>query len=311
MAEIIRNPRILAMSALQHKYMIGAFNVFNLDTATAVLEAANREQSPVILQISMGARKYIPDLELFVKLLKQMIEYYQVSAFIQHDHCSDPESCREAIEAGVAAVMFDGSHLAYKENVAKTKQVVTLAARSGCYVEAELGCLPGFEDLVFAEKAEFTDPIQAKRFVEETGCFSLAVSVGTSHGGVMAENSLEINYQILAEIHRMLPDIPLVLHGGASLPADLVQAVNDQGGAVEYLKNASEESIRGCAGYGVYKVNMDVDNFLAYTAAVRESLNKQPEKYDPRKYLAEGRHAFADQVQHKMKQVLLSSGMAD
>ena len=304
------SPTELLARARREGYTVGAFNVFNMDFASAVLEAACLEHSPVILQISMGARKYQGDWPLFVEQLKAAAGRREIPVFVQHDHCADVAACKEAVDAGVQAVMFDGSHLAYGENVSKTREVVAYAHARGVAVEAELGCLPGFEDMVFAEKAVFTDPMQAKAFVEATGCDSLAVSVGTSHGGVVAEGSLPIAFDTLRAIGEALPGYPLVLHGAASLPAGMVDAVNGQGGRVAYLKNAGEADIAACAQWGVSKANMDVDNFLAYTAAVRRMLNTQPEQYDPRKYLAAAKDALREEVRRKMRGVLHSAGHA-
>ncbi len=304
------SPIELLGQARRESYIIGAFNVFNMDFASAVLEAACLERSPAILQISMGARKYQGDWPLFVEQLKMAARRREAPVFVQHDHCADVASCKEAVDAGVQAVMFDGSHLPYEENVIKTQEVVAYAHTRGVAVEAELGCLPGFEDMVFAEKAVFTDPGQAKAFVQATGCDSLAVSVGTSHGGVISDRPLPIAFDTLRAIGEALPGYPLVLHGAASLPAPMVDAVNEQGGRVAYLKNAGEADIAACAQWGISKANMDVDNFLAYTAAVRRMLGAQPERYDPRKYLAAAKDGLCKEVRRKMRDVLHSAGHA-
>ena len=303
-------PQMLLLKAREERYIIGAFNVFNMDFAACVLEAAAAEQSPVILQISMGARKYQSDWRIFVKHVKELAQKQCIPAFLQHDHCTSVENCMEAVDAGVMAVMFDGSHLPYEQNVKKTREVVAYAHARNVAVEAELGCLPGFEDMVFADKAVFTDAAQAKEFVFESGCDSLAVSVGTSHGGVVADEALPIAFDTLAAIARALPGYPLVLHGAASLPNWSVDAVNVLGGRVPYLKNAAEKDIAACAGLGIAKANMDVDNFLAYTAAVRGWLNEAPEQYDPRKYLLKANEALKTEVRRKMREVLQSSRRA-
>lgn len=298
----------LYRDAMKESYILGAFNVFNCDTLKAVLDAAQSVRSPVIVQISMGARKYIGNYRNFIRYIHMMAEDYSIPVSINHDHCSSVEAAMEAVEAGVNGVMFDGSGLPFDENVEKTSQVVAYAKEKGVWVEGELGCLPGFEDEIFAGHAEFTDSQMAKHFVSETGCDALAVSVGTSHGGVKAEQDLSLDFEVLQEIHQTIPDIPLVLHGAASLPISLIDGVNRQGGNVPYMKNCGEESIRRSAAYGVRKANMDVDNFLCFTEAVRRQLNEAPEKYDPRLYLKAGRVAFQKEVEWKMCHVTCSAG---
>lgn len=304
----IKSPGELYRHAIGNHYGIGAFNTFSWETMMAVMEAAQAQRSPAILQVSMGARKYVSHFRDYVDTLYTLAERYDVPFFIQHDHCGTIEACREAIEAGCQAVMFDGSHLPYEENVKKTRQVAEYAHEKGVWVEAELGCLPGFEDMVFSEKAVYTDPDLAEEFIDRTGCDALAVAVGTSHGGVRGEDYLPLDSGLLEEIVKRKPDYPFVLHGAASLPPGLIDACNRQGGQVEYLRNCSEESIAGAVALGVKKVNMDVDNFLVFTTAVREFFNTSPEIYDPRKYLKLAREAFRMEVEHKMKAVLGSAG---
>ena len=184
----------LYVHAVEEKYILGAFNVFNFDTAKAVLEAAKEMQSPVILQLSMGARKYIGDYKTFIQCIKALGDGYEIPFSINHDHCPTVEAAFEAMESGVNGVMFDGSHLPLEENIKETKKVVEAALKCGIWVEAELGCLPGFEDEIFAEHAEFTDAKTAKYFVEATGCNALAVSAGTSHGGVRSETESSVTF---------------------------------------------------------------------------------------------------------------------
>lgn len=300
-------PIELFHNAIVHNYGLGAFNVFSIETALAVLEAAKAQASPVILQVSMGTRSYVEYLDDYVNTLKRLAEEFPVPAFIQHDHCSTVEACAEAMEAGVQAVMFDGSHLPYEENVRQTREVVKMAHDKDVWVEAELGCLPGFEDMVFSEDTVYTDAKQAREFVEKSGCDALAVAVGTSHGGVKGEDYLPLRFDLLEKIVRENPDYPYVLHGAASLPPELIAACNAQGGQVEYLRNCSEASIARAVQLGIRKVNMDVDNFLVFTTKVREFLNQTPNIYDPRKYLVQGRRAFQEEVEHKMRCVVRSA----
>lgn len=303
----LKQPEELYQHAMKYHYGLGAFNTFSLESMLAVMEAAQVQESPAIIQVSMGARKYVRHFHAYVDMIRRMAREYDVPFFIQHDHCSSIEACKEAIAAGCQAVMFDGSHLPYEENVEMTKEVTAYAHANHVWVEAELGCLPGFEDLVFAEKAVFTDPEKATEFIALTGCDALAVAVGTSHGGVAGDDYLPLKLDLLKEIIRKKPDYPFVLHGAASLPPELIDACNEQGGQVEYLRNCSEESIAKAVNVGIRKVNMDVDNFLVFTTAVRTFMREKPSVYDPRKYLQPAREAFQKEVEHKMQNVLFSS----
>lgn len=303
------SPFSLYTCAARDGYALGAFNVNSLESLQAVLEAAERQDAPAILQVSMGARSYLGSWPLFVQTVRRYAQASSAPVFLQHDHCPTPQACFEAIDAGVQAVMFDGSHLPFEENVRQTRQVADYAHARGVWVEAELGRLPGFEDLVFSENAEYTDPETAARFVQQTGCDALAVAVGTSHGGVQATDYLPLDSALLKRLHERLGDLPLVLHGGASLPPELIRACNEQGAQVEYLRNCSEASISNAVALGVRKVNMDVDNFLVFTTEVRRALREHPDKYDPRGYLRPAREAFCREVEHKLKDVLHSAGM--
>lgn len=304
----LTRPETLYQHALEHRYGLGAFNTFNLESMMAVMEAAQNKRSAAIIQVSMGARNYVKHLNTYVDMIKMMAEHYSVPFFIQHDHCPNGEACKEAIKAGVQAVMFDGSHLAFEENVRQTREIVRYAHEKGIWVEAELGQLPGFEDFVFSESAVYTDPEQAKEFVEITECDALAVAMGTSHGGVQGEDYLPFAFDLFQRLVDLMPGYPLVLHGAASLPPELIKACNEQGGKVEYLRNCSEETIAKAVSMGAKKVNMDVDNFLVCTTAVRQFLNEKASVYDPRKYLGPARDAFQKEVEHKMVHVLQSAG---
>jgi fructose-bisphosphate aldolase class II len=301
-------PGELFKKAYQEGYALGAFNVFNLESIQAVLRAAVLEKSPVIVQVSMGTRKYVGDIRTLVQLIKIMAEPLDVPVCLHHDHCTDLEVCKNSIDIGFASVMIDGSQLDFEANIKLVKRVADYAHAKGVWVEAELGSLPGFEDEIFSEHNHFTNPDDVAEFVGRSGCDSLAVAVGTSHGGVKGDCDLQIDRERLQKIAAYLPGYPLVLHGGASLPVELVDALNRYGGQVEYMRNASEPSITKAVKAGVCKVNMDVDNFYAYTAAVRQFLVESPEIYDPRKYTAVGRETFMNEVRHKMRAVVLSSG---
>ncbi len=301
-------PKMLFKKAYQEGYALGAFNIFNMESAQAVLGAAQMEKSGVIVQVSMGARKYVGDINVFLSLVKKMVEHLEVPVCIHHDHCSDYEICKNSIDAGFASVMIDGSKLPFKENIQLVRKVADYAHKKGVWVEAELGSLPGFEDDFFSEENQYTSPDDVVEFVQESNCDSLAIAVGTSHGGVKADQDLQIDMKRLHEITNNLPGYPLVLHGGASITPGYIDTINHYGGKVEYMKNVPEHLIRETVRLGVCKVNMDVDNFNACTAAIRRYMAENPAIYDPRKYMAVGREAFMNEVRHKMREVVLSSG---
>ena len=308
---MLSTPDRIYRDAMENGYALGAFNVNSIESILAVMDAAEAEPAPLIIQVSMGARGYVKHLAAFVDTIKRFASEYPESAvFIQHDHCPTPEDCRIAIDAGVQAVMFDGSHLDYEENIRQTRMVADYAHGHGVWVEAELGRIAGFEDMTYAESTVLTDPAAVADFVRRSGCDALAVAVGTSHGGVIGDDYLPLDAGRLRMIIGNIPSTPVVLHGGASLPPELIDACNAEGAKVEYLRNCSEESIRKAVGIGVKKVNMDVDNFLVFTTAVRKYMNEHPDKYDPRKYLTEGRKAYQKEVEHKLSRVMCSSGFA-
>jgi len=309
--KMLITPKELFAHCLSEGYMAGAFNVFNLDSLFAVLEAAKRENSPVIVQLSGGSKKYSADPCFLTETIISAAGRCEIPVMFQHDHCMSLAECRRMISWGIPSVMYDGSHLSLEENKANTAELVEYAHSKGVWVEAEIGRLPGFEDEVFSDENLFTDPETAAAFVAATGCDSLAVAVGTSHGGILSDTSLPFQRERLKAIQKVLPAYPLVLHGGASLDKVLIDGVNAQGAAVPYMRNVSEPDIASCKGLGVVKVNMDVDNFMVFTTAVRKSITQQPDKYDPRIYLGQGWEAFGAQVRHKMRNVLGSSGRAD
>ncbi|MGB4609819.1 MAG: class II fructose-bisphosphate aldolase [Saccharofermentanales bacterium] len=305
----IVKPENLFKHAIENSYALPAFNVFSTDSLIATLEGLNNQQSPGIIQVSIGARKHFKHLNSFVKTIRDFSGNYSIPVFIQHDHCSTYEDCVIAIECGVQAVMFDGSHLPFEKNIEMTREVVEYAKNRQIWVEAELGVIPGSEDDIVHQQVLYTDPDLVNTFIEQTGCNALAISVGTSHGGIIADDYLPLNKDLLLKIIKSRPDYPFVLHGAASLPPELIELCNKQGGKVKYLRNCSEQDICTATKLGVKKINMDVDNFLTFTTAVRKYLNANPQIYDPRKYIKEGMLAWQKEVEHKIKKVSLSSGM--
>ena len=286
--------------AYEGHYAIGAFNVNNMEIIQGIMEAAHEEQSAVILQASEGARNYAGS-PYIVDLVKTAVRQYpEIPVALHLDHGSCFEVCKDCIDGGFTSVMFDGSKHPFEENVRITKQVVEYAHAHGVVVEAELGRLAGVEDLVSvdAKDAIFTDPEEAAEFVALTGCDSLAIAIGTSHGA----------YKFKPEqVGKLLPNYPIVLHGASTVIPEYVAKCNEYGGNVLGAKGVPEDMLRKAATMAVCKINIDTDVRLAMTAAVRESLVKHPENFDPRSYLKAGRQAVKDMVSHKIQAVVGSS----
>ncbi|MBS6645763.1 MAG: class II fructose-bisphosphate aldolase family protein [Clostridiaceae bacterium] len=307
---LIKNQKDLYMHAEHNHYIIPACHFCEVLTLHAVLDAAKEENSPVILQIGVPNRPNFSPMPQFITYVEEVCRQYPVPVILNHDHISTVDSCRWAIDNGFLSVMFDGSHLPFEENIDKTKEITEYAHSRGACVEAELGSIPGFEDLVFSENSVFTEPEKAAEFIRRTGCDSLAVAVGTAHGGVKAGHPLEIDFGQLQSIKKAVGDFPLVLHGAASLPEFLVDEVNRYGGKAEYLDMCREETIEKTRYYGVVKANMDVDNMLVFTAALRKEFTEHPEKYNHTQYLKTAAEAMKNEVRRKMRDVTKSAGHA-
>lgn len=303
--------RTLFADAVKHNYAVPAFNISTVDSLNAVLWAAEAENSPVIVQVLRQTEEYVRDVDTYLEAVRLYISKCKVPVLLQHDHCSSVEEAKRAIDRGFGAVMYDGSALPYEENRANTADVVHYAHERGIWVEAELGQIPGMEDQTFSEHAEYTTPELAVRFIEETGCDSLAISVGTAHGGVPGENYLAFDFERLKAIHDLKPDYPFVLHGAASMPHSLLAFVNLYGGNVPQTHICSEEDIATACMSGAHKANMDVDNWLAFTGALRQFFEEKPDKFFPVEYLSHARNAWENEVRHKMRKVAGSSGAAD
>ena len=305
---LVLNQKELYQHALKHEYIIPAFNCFDAESLKAIIGAAEEEDSPVVLQLCMAMRNKVAPLTHFISYAKAMINECKAPVLLHHDHMQSVEDCFSAVDMGMPSVMFDGSHLPFEENISKTAAVVEYAHAHNVWVEAELGSIPGFEDMVFAESSIYTRPLQAKEFIEKTQCDSLSVAVGTAHGGVRAEKPLEINFDLLKEIRDAVGAYPLVLHGAASLPTVYIDEVNSLGGNVEYLMMCPEEEISETRHYGVAKANMDVDNFLKYTYTVRKFFTEQSDQFNPFVYNTLASAAMKDACKHKMSAVTKSSG---
>ncbi len=293
-------------------YAIGAFNVNNMEIVQAIVEAANELKSPVILQASKGARNYAHPVYLR-KLVEAAVETSDIPIALHLDHGDTFELCKECIDAGFTSVMIDGSHLPYEENVALTKKVVEYAHAHGVTVEGELGQLAGVEDEVNVEHHSYTQPEQVVDFVTRTGCDSLAIAIGTSHGAFKFKPGTkpQLRFDILEEVSKQLPNFPIVLHGASSVIPEYVQMINEFGGNLQDAIGIPEDMLRQAATSAVCKINIDSDLRLAFTAGVREVFTKTPGEFDPRKYLGQSRKYLKDLVGKKIKNVLGSDGKAE
>lgn len=295
--------------SLCNDYAVGAFNVNNMEIIQGIVEAAKEEEAPLILQVSAGARKYANPIYL-KKLVEAAIEDTGLDMALHLDHGEDFDICKQCVDGGFSSVMVDGSKHPFEENVALTKQVVDYAHERGVVVEAELGKLAGIEDNinVDAREATFTDPEQAKEFVERTGVDSLAVAIGTSHGAYKFKGEPRLDFERLKEIHALIPDVPLVLHGASTVIPEFVDKCNEYGGEIPGARGVPEDMITEAVKHGVCKVNIDTDLRLAMTAEIRKFMVENPAEFDPRKYLGPARSAIKQMVKHKIKDVLKASG---
>lgn len=320
------NSRDMFTKAVKGGYAIPAFNFNNMEQMQAIIQACVETKSPVILQISSGARKYA-NQTILRYMAQGAVEYAKelgcnIPIVLHLDHGDTFELCKSCIEYGFSSVMIDGSHLPYEENVALTKQVVEYAHQYDVTVEGELGVLAGVEDDVSSEKSHYTQPDEVEDFVKKTGVDSLAISIGTSHGankfkpeqctrdsnGVLIPPPLR--FDILEEIEKRIPGFPIVLHGSSSVPQNEVTTINQYGGAIKDAVGIPEEQLRKAAKSAVCKVNIDSDGRLAMTAAVREVLATKPAEFDPRKYLGPARDSLKNLYMHKVKNVLGSDNKA-
>lgn len=302
--------------AYEGGYAVGAFNVNNMEIIQGIMEAAAENNSPVILQVSAGARKYANPIYL-KKLVEAALEVNQkkgidIPVALHLDHGADFEICKDCIDNGFTSVMIDGSKYSFEENVSLTKKVVDYAHEHGVTVEAEIGKLAGIEDdvNVSSDDAMFTNPDEAVEFVKKTGCDSLAIAIGTSHGAYKFKGEPKLRYDILEEISNRLPGFPIVLHGASSVPQEFVDKCNKYGGNIPGAKGVPEELLKKAGQMAVCKINIDSDIRLALTANIRECFFENPEVFDPRTYLSKAREAVKDMVSHKINDVLCSNNKA-
>ena len=307
--------------AYEGGYAIGAFNINNMEIIQAITEAAAEEKSPVILQVSAGARKYAKHAYLMA-LAKAAVEDTGIDLALHLDHGADFEICKSCIDGGFSSVMIDGSHHSFEDNIALTKKVVEYAHAHGVVVEGELGVLAGVEDDVVAEHSSYTKPEEVEEFVTKTGVDSLAISIGTSHGaykftakqctrneqGILVPPPLR--FDILAEIEKRLPGFPIVLHGASSVSQEHVKEINSLGGNLPDAVGIPEEQLRQAASMAVCKINIDSDIRLALTAGIRRVMANDPSVFDPRTYLTVARKEVKAMVKHNIVDVLGSNGKA-
>ena len=284
----------LLKKALEGKYAVGAYNVNNMEMIQAIVEAGEEMRAPLILQFSIGARNYAHP-EYLIKLVEAALMSSDIPIALHLDHGEDFEICKMCIDGGFSSVMIDGSKHPFEENIAMTKQVVDYAHDKGVSVEAELGQLAELE-------TAYTDPNQAKEFIQKTGCDSLAISIGTSHGAYKFKNEARLDFDRLIEIRNAVGnDFPLVLHGSSSVPEDLVNICNKYGAEIPGAKGVPESMMEKARQMGIAKVNINTDLSLAFTAAIRQYFSEHPSEFDPRSYLRPARDAVKELVIHKIQ----------
>ncbi len=320
------NTREMFKKAVKGGYAIPAYNFNNMEQLQAIIKACVETKSPVILQVSKGARDYA-NINLLRNMARGATEYahelgYDIPVVLHLDHGDSFETCKDCIDNGFSSVMIDGSHFPYDENVALTKKVVEYAHKFDVTVEGELGVLAGIEDDVVAEHSTYTQPEEVIDFVSKTGVDSLAISIGTSHGankfkpeqctrnadGVLIPPPLR--FDILADIEKQLPGFPIVLHGSSSVPAQYVKMINENGGALTDSVGIPEEQLRKAAKSAVCKINIDSDGRLAMTGTIRKVMAEKPGEFDPRKYLGPAREALKEMYSYKNINVLGSANQA-
>lgn len=302
----------LFSKALKEKYAIGAYNVNNMELLQAIVEAGEEMRAPLILQVSAGARKYA-NQEYLIKLVEAALNTSTIPIALHLDHGEDFEICKACVDGGFSSVMVDGSKFSFEENIALTKQVVDYAHAKGVSVEAELGKLAGIEDNISVTEADaiYTNPKQAKEFIDRTGCDSLAVAIGTSHGAYKFKGEPKLDFDRLKEIKEAVGEFyPLVLHGSSSVPKELVDMCNQFGAQIPNAQGVPEHMFETARQMGIAKINIDTDLRLAMTGAIRKCFAESPSDFDPRKYLGPARDAVRELVKHKM-QVLGTAGKAD
>lgn len=297
--------------SMKEGFAIGAFNINNMEIIQGIVDAASEQNSPVILQVSSSAIKYAR-MPYLMKMVEAAVETTNIPIALHLDHGPDFETCKECVDAGFTSVMIDGSKYTFEENIELTKKVVEYAHSKGVVVEAELGKLAGIEDDVKVSEGEamYTDPEQAKEFVERTGCDSLAIAIGTSHGAYKFKGEAKLRFDILKEIKKKIPNTPIVLHGASTVIPELVEMCNKFGGEIPGAKGVPHEILKEAGRLGVSKINVDTDIRLAMTANIRKVFGEKPSEFDPRKYLGVAREAVKEIVSYKIENVFCSKNKA-
>ena len=295
--------------AYEGGYAIGAFNINNMEIIQAIAEAAEENKSPVIMQVSAGARKYAKH-EYLMALAQAAVKDSGIDVALHLDHGADFDICKSCIDGGFTSVMIDGSKYSFEENIELTRKVVEYAHERGVVVEGELGKLAGVEDdvKVDADDAMYTNPAEVEEFVSKTGVDSLAIAIGTSHGAYKFKGEPRLRFDILEEVGKRLPGFPIVLHGASSVIPELVDEINACGGKLDGAKGVPEELLRRAAEMAVCKINIDSDIRLAFTAGIRRVMTAEPSVFDPRGYLKVARDEVKKMVSHKIVNVLGSNG---
>ena len=300
--------------AYEGGYAIGAFNVNNMEIVQGITMAANELRAPLILQVSKGARAYASHTYLMT-LVEAAVAETGLPIALHLDHGDSFELCKSCIDGGFTSVMIDASSKPFEENIAITKQVVEYAHDHGVVVEAELGTLAGIEDEVKVEEghASYTRPEEVQEFVERTGCDSLAIAIGTSHGAYKFKPGTkpQLRFDVLEAVEKNLPGFPIVLHGASSVPQNFVEEINKYGGNMPGAIGVPEDQLRQAAKSAVCKINIDSDLRLAMTATIRKFFAEHPDKFDPREYLKPAREAIKQMVAHKIVDVLGCDGKAE
>ncbi len=312
------NTRDMFKKAMKGGYAVPAYNFNNMEQLQAIIQACVETASPLILQVSKGAREYANQTLLrymaqgATEYAKEINDGKLIPICLHLDHGPDFETCKSCIDYGFSSVMIDGSHFSFEENIELTKKVVEYAHKYDVTVEGELGVLAGIEDDVKAAKHIYTQPDEVESFVKATGVDSLAIAIGTSHGAYKFKpgDDPKIRLDILAEIEKRIPGFPIVLHGSSSVPQDLVKIINENGGKLKDAIGIGEDQLRKAAKSAVCKINIDSDGRLAMTAAIRKVMNDKPAEFDPRKYLGPAREALKKLYIHKNIEVLGSAGHA-
>ncbi len=313
----LSNTKEMFSKAMAGKYAIPAYNFNNLEQLQAIVTACIETNSPVIIQVSKGARSYANETMLRCMAMGAVQMAREAGSTIpiclHLDHGDTFELCKSCVDSGFSSVMIDGSHLPFEENVALARKVVEYAHQFGVTVEAELGVLAGIEDEVSAEHSTYTKPEEVEEFVKKTGVDSLAISIGTSHGAYKFKAGQPVpplRFDILEECEKRIPGFPIVLHGASSVVQEYVELINRYGGKLEGAVGIPEDQLRKAAASAVCKINIDSDGRLAVTAKIREYFAKDPKEFDPRKYLGEARKELVKLVKHKNESVLGSAGKA-